>query len=180
MNKNILFYGVPGIGKTYITRKLSKKYNLPLIELDSLRKPLQIYSDLSSNPFLFYGTTEAYKAFGESTQGNIIKGLLSVRQAMETSVRELLSDINTRTIIEGAFLDPKYAIQYGEVLLLKQEDEQKHRQQFFENREDTEDNEKSFVVSRVLQDYLIKEASKYRVPQFSSMDLLKIQEYIQN
>lgn len=179
MNRNILFYGVPGVGKTYITRSLSSDLNLPLIELDSLREPLQQGKDILDYPFLFYGTTEAYKFFGEPTKENIIKGLISVREAMESAVKQNLNDLNNRFIAEGAFLDPAYAIDYGSVILLVQEDENKHRIQFFKNREDTEDNNKSFAVARLLQEYLIEESIKLGIPKFSSIDLTKIQEYIQ-
>lgn len=180
MDKNILFYGVPGVGKTYITRNLSTRLNLPLIELDTLRKSLQEVKNVSDYPFLFYGTTEAYKFFGEPTKENIIKGLISVRKAMENTVKQRLSNLNSKFIAEGAFLDPKFAIDHGDVILLVQENENKHRIQFFRNRENTKDNNKSFVVSRLLQEYLIDESFKLGIPKFSSMDLIKIQKYIQN
>ena len=180
MNKDILFYGVPGVGKTYITRSLSSDLNLPLIELDSLREPLQQGKDISNYPFLFYGTTEAYKFFGEPTKENIIKGLISVRKAMESAIKQTLDNQRSKFIAEGAFLNPAYAMGYGDVILLVQEDENKHRIQFFENREDTEDNNKSFVVSRLLQEYLIEESVKLGIPKFSSMDLVEIKKYIQD
>ena len=179
MNKDILFYGVPGVGKTYITRSLSSDLNLPLIELDSLREPLQQGKDISNYPFLFYGTTEAYKFFGEPTKENIIKGLMSVKKAMESTVRQNLNNLNSKFIAESAFLDPAYAMNYGYVILLVQEDENKHRIQFFKNRKDTEDNNRSFVVSGLLQEYLIKESIELDIPKFSSVDLTKIEEYIQ-
>ena len=178
MNNNILFYGVPGVGKTYITKELSNILNLPLIELDTFRGILQKGKKISDYPFLFYGTTEAYKSFGDPTEGNIIKGLISVRKAMENTVKQSLDSLKSRSVTEGAFLDPRYSINYGTVILLVQEDEGRHRTQFFKNRKNTEENNQSFIVSRILQKYLIEESVKLGVQQFSSIDLEKIKKYI--
>ena len=180
MNKNILIYGVPGVGKTYITRSLSTKTNTPLIELDTLRKPLQKGRNISDFPFLFYGTTEAYKFFGDLNRENVKRGLLSVRDTMNLPVVEVLTNLNEASIIEGAFIDPQNVASYGKILLLVQENETIHRKQFFKHREYSKDIEQSFIAARYLQEDLISEAVDLKIPKFSSKEFEEILRYTQS
>ena len=78
----IFIYGVPGVGKTYLSRKIHQQLDLPLIEADSLRKEAHRQYTKQQNPFVYLSTTDAYTEFGDQTDGNVIKGLLAVRHAM--------------------------------------------------------------------------------------------------
>lgn len=55
-NKSITFIGMPGTGKSYISNFLSKKYNLPVLELDSIIE--KQYDDTLPNIIKEYGESE--------------------------------------------------------------------------------------------------------------------------
>jgi 2-phosphoglycerate kinase len=176
MNKPIFIYGVPGVGKTYITRQLKEELKIPLIELDSIRNTFSDSKNIIDEPFLFYGTTEAYKVFGKHTKRNIVKGLKQIRLEMQPFVIEKLDSINPPYIAECAFLDPEYVNNIGKVILIRQKNRDKHRQQFFKNREKDKNNEIAFKVARILQRFLLKESKNFNISQYSSTEINKIEK----
>ena len=104
-SKKIFIYGVPGTGKTRFSELLGKQLHVPVIEADSIKKKARKNIPRSENPFLYVGTCLAYHHFGELSQENAIKGLLSVRNALREAVEQEVKNYPT-CIIEGAFLDP--------------------------------------------------------------------------
>ncbi len=66
-------------------------------------------------------------------------------------------------IVEAAFLDPEILSGLGELVLVVVRDEQKHRNQFFEHREEDANNIETFPATRIIQDYLIEEAQRYNI-----------------
>src|ERR1035437_10196656 len=99
----IAIYGVPGSGKTSLSRMWGEKYNLPVVEADGLRKNAQVGKRLEHDPFFFLPTTEAYKAIGECTAKNIIQGLREVRSAYRIFIDREIESNNGEIIIESAF-----------------------------------------------------------------------------
>jgi hypothetical protein len=67
-------------GKTYQSWKLSEEKNIPVLEADDLRASAQSDHTREEDPFVYLGTTEAYKKFGELNRENVIKGLLSCKE----------------------------------------------------------------------------------------------------
>ncbi|OGG06859.1 hypothetical protein A2872_00550 [Candidatus Gottesmanbacteria bacterium RIFCSPHIGHO2_01_FULL_42_12] len=142
----IFIYGVPGSGKTYYSKQLSKKLNVPHVEADKWVKKK-------------YGTCQAFKLFGPLNETNAIKGLLAVRGETRENVRKLLA--KNESIFEGAFLDPNDLTLLGKVILLVVPDEKQHRKQFYAHREKLLDfSGGEFRAARMIQDYLITEAKK--------------------
>ncbi len=169
MNRNNIFiYGVPGVGKTYTSKELQKQTGYETIELDFLRKKAQEGKTIETNPFVFLGTTEAYKAFGEPSENNIIKGLIKVREVLFPYIKYYLSNYAENYIAEAAFVSPQYALEKGIPILLVESNLTTHRKQFFANRNNTKEMEISFSVSRIIQKYLKKEAESLNIKIYES------------
>lgn len=161
--KNLIFlYGVPGSGKTHISRNMAAELHLPLFEADALKDELRKSTTKEKSPFLFLGTCQAYRQFGELNAEHAIKGLAAVRQALAGRVDEEIQK-HDEMIMEGAFLDPKLVQKYGRIILVITPDEQHHRKQFFEHRENTEANLQEFKAARIVQDFLINEAKDLQI-----------------
>lgn len=145
----IFIYGVPGSGKTYYSKQLSKKLNIPIIEADKKIKKK-------------YGTCQAFKKFGPLNITNAIKGLLAVRDETREWVRKLITESDF--ILEGAFLDPNDLNNFDKLILLVTTDEKQHKKQFLTHREKLLDfSGEEFKSARIIQDYLITEAKKLGV-----------------
>jgi 2-phosphoglycerate kinase len=164
MHSKIFLYGVPGVGKTYLSKKLAKIYKLPVIELDKLRIHAQEGKLIETDPFLFLGTTEAYKVFGKPTKQNILRGLNEVRDAFNPLINDSLDTVgNKQFIAESAFIKPDLYKNQGIVILIIQPDIDVHKKQFFTHRKNNEEMRKSFLAARVIQDYLQKEAKEKNI-----------------
>ena len=162
-DKKVFIYGVPGTGKTYLSKLLGKKLNLPVVEGDKIKSKLKQIVSKKQSPFLYLGTCQAYKEFGELNRENTIKGMLAVRSALSDAVADEIKD-RDNFILEGAFLDPNLLIKTGKVILLVVLDEARHKKQFLNHREkllDFTGNE--FKAARIIQDYFIDEAKKLGV-----------------
>jgi len=148
----IFIYGVPGAGKTYYSKILGKKLNLPVLEADKIKRQV--------SPFKSIKTCLAYKRFGALTLKNVIKGLLLVRDTYQRVVeKEILK--SSDFIMEGAFLNPNQLIKFGKPILLITSDENKHRSQFLKHREKLLDFQKNeFQAARMIQKYMIAEAKR--------------------
>ena len=157
---NIFIYGVPGVGKTHFSRILEKELNFPVIEADKIKKKARKNKSKREYPFLYLGTSQAYKQFGELNKTNAIKGLMAVRHALMENVGAEIRDSKS-TIIEGAFLDPNLLKKYGRVILLTTVDEQQHKKQFLQHREKLLDFKgEEFQAARLIQEFLIDEAKE--------------------
>ena len=157
MKKLIFIYGVSGSGKTYISRRISADLKLPLFEADTLKDGLRKLTTKEESPFLFSSTGQAYRYFGELNKDNVIKGLRAVREALAESVSKEIKGHN-EVIMEGAFLDPNSLKDLGKLILVITSDEERHRKQFFQHREESENNMDEFRSVRIIQDFLINEA----------------------
>lgn len=102
----ILIYGAPGAGKTTLSRLLHVQTGIQLYEGDYLREvklPKEIGK--SDDPFLYIGTKQAWRAYGELNAENARKGLLAVRRSMKPYIETELKD-RQDVIFEVSFLDP--------------------------------------------------------------------------
>jgi len=154
--QHIFLYGPPGSGKTYQSRKLSKEKDIPLWEADDLRATARSEHTREEDPFVYLGTTEAYKEFGELNRENVIKGLLAVRSAMWPFIERRAKGFES-LIIEAAFIDPFKAREYGDVRLVVEMDDKKYEGQFFKNRERTKETLDSFIAAKWIRDYMVGE-----------------------
>lgn len=145
MAQRYFIYGVPGVGKTYFSKKLREKTELPHIELDSIKEQNQP------------GTCQAYARFGELNEENAVRGLKFVRDLYRNKIKEVI-DIKQGGIFDAAFIDPNSVKSLGAVILIIALDEKLHREHFFVNRENTLDTIHEFQVARLVQEYLIQEA----------------------
>lgn len=170
----IFFYGVPGTGKTHLSKKLGKQLSLRVIEGDKLKKLARKNIPRSQNPFFYLGTCQAWQEFGPLNKENAIKGLLAVRQAFADFISQYLQNKES-FIFEAAFFDPNLVGNNDRVLrklsaksdhysLLITSDESQHRKQFYhhiEKRLNLKDTQ--FQATRMVQEYLIKEAKKLNI-----------------
>ncbi len=135
----------------------------PLVEGDNLRVLAQKDKTKKEAPFAYMGISGAFRKFGGLTEENVIKGLRAVRENMITYIEEEIKKYPHELILECAFLDPEQVINKGRVLLLTKMDEDGHRKQFFTHREENEKSLEHFKASRIIQDFLIKEAKNYPI-----------------
>jgi 2-phosphoglycerate kinase len=155
----IFIYGAPGSGKTTFSVELEKKFGYPLVEGDYLREAVaQKEKTQAEDPFVYFGTTEAFRKFGPLTEGNVIKGLKAVRASMAPYVAGEVSKHLDSFIFEAAFLDPNELNNLGRSVLVVTSDEEKYRRQYFKHREQNNKNQETFRAARMLQAYLLEEA----------------------
>ncbi len=164
----ILIYGAPGAGKTTSGQLLHAKTGIGLFVGDYLREvilPKEI--GLSNDPFLYVGTKQAWRNFGELNSKNVIKGLLAVRKSVRPYVERELAQ-RPDVIFEASFLDPQNT-KGDNLYLVVTPDEYKHRGQFFRERKKfhpqygSNELEEGFRASRLIQDYLLREAKGLNV-----------------
>jgi 2-phosphoglycerate kinase len=164
----ILIYGAPGAGKTTASKLLHEKLKVELYEGDYLREvvlPNEVGE--SDDPFLYVGTKQAWRQFGELNAENVVKGLKSVRKSMWPYIEKVLAQY-PEVIFEAAFLDPT-VFQHNKLYLVVTTDELKHREQFFRGRKyfhpqyGSNELEEGFQASRLIQDYLLAEAERLTV-----------------
>lgn len=159
----LLIYGAPGVGKSSTSRILSRQTNIKLFEGDYLREHVaQKDKTEAEDPFLYVGTKEAWHKFGELSENNVIRGLLAVRNSMRPYVKDELSK-HVDVIFEVAFLTPQDYNRLHPMFLLVTLDEERHRKQFFATRPVSDETENRFRASRIIQDYLLHEASSLHV-----------------
>ncbi len=165
MQKDKIFiYGAPGAGKTTFSVELQKKLGWPLVEGDYLREVMaQKEKTEAEDPFVYVGTKEAYRKFGELTEENVIKGLQAVRKSMAPYVEREVTKYPEKLILEAAFLDPWHLVDRGRLILVVTQDISKHEEQYFQHRERTQIHNESFQAARIIQDHLMQEADKYSV-----------------
>ncbi len=164
----ILIYGAPGAGKTTISRLLHAQTGIVLYEGDYLRE-VKLPNEVgkSADPFLYIGTKQAWRNFGELSPKNSIKGLLAVRKSLQPYVERELADLQG-VIFEASFLDPA-KFRSMELYLVVTHDENKHRKQFFKERKyfhpqyGSKELEEGFKACRFIQAYLVEEAQKLKI-----------------
>lgn len=132
---------------------------LPLFEADTLKDGLRKLTTKEESPFLFLGTCQAYRYFGELNDENVIKGLKAVRQALANILTEEVKKYD-EAVIEGAFLDPNLLKDNGKMILIVTTNEKQHKGQFFEHRDKNEANLEEFRATRIIQNFLTQEAKE--------------------
>jgi len=162
--KKIFIYGAPGVGKTTYSLKLKEDLGYPVVEADYLREVVaQKEKTKEEDPFVYVGTKEAFRNFGNLNQENVIKGLMAVRNSMAPYVGREVSKFVDSLIIEAAFLDPSILSTQGRMILVTAINEQVHHSQFFKNREQNSETIEGFAAARMLQEFLVEEAKRYSV-----------------
>ncbi len=154
---HILIYGAPGAGKTTTSKLWHKKTSIFLYEGDYLREVIaQKMESETKNPFLYVGTKQAWRKFGDLTVVNVEKGLLACRESMKPYLDKELAK-HDDIIFEAAFIEPA-AYPAAKLFLVITLNEEKHRKQFYEHRREDVETEEGFKASRIIQDLLIDEA----------------------
>mgnify|MGYP001599404984 CR=1 FL=1 len=139
--------------------KLHIELQYPLIEADTLRTVAHREKTKAEEAFVYLGTTEAWQQFGKPTPENVTKGLVAVRRAMRPYVSKEIEKFPNTLIMEAAFLDPHDLAGIGERILIVTTSEEQHQLQYFRHRERNSYHAEVFRVARILQEYLIQEAS---------------------
>ncbi|NTW14575.1 MAG: hypothetical protein HGA31_06150 [Candidatus Moranbacteria bacterium] len=156
---NIYIYGVPGSGKTTLSKMLGESLGRACYEADTVRAAAQAGKTFDSDPFYFLPTTEAYKAIGERTPENVINGLLQIRKSLGDIVEREVS-LREDAIIEASFLDPDRLMSSGRMLLLTIPSETLHRERFLVHRTEDSLTNGQFENARIIQEFLIAEADR--------------------
>jgi len=159
----IILYGASGSGKTSAAKELSKELGLPHLEADEIRKAGKKGKSPKTDPFFFLTTAEAYQALGPRTPENIIKGMLEVRNAYRDLILKEIATYAKGCIVEAAFLDPASLKTLGPIALIAVPSEERHRLLFFANRTEHPLNHGQLENTRILQNYLIEEATRLNI-----------------
>lgn len=160
---NILIYGAPGAGKTTTGRALQKQTGLELLEGDYLCEVVARGEKTEEeDPFLYCGTKQAWRKFGDLNEENVYKGLFAVRNSMKPYVTKELAKHDS-LILEASFLDPTAYKDEAKLFLLVTHDEDQHRKQFFKTRRENQETQEGFAATRIIQNYLVEEAAKLPV-----------------
>ncbi|EKD61973.1 MAG: hypothetical protein ACD_52C00327G0002 [uncultured bacterium] len=158
MTERIFIYGVPGVGKTRLSKIFGKNFNMPVVEMDRIKRKARKGKTKDRFPFLYLGTCKAYCKFGGLNKENTIKGLIAVRLALRKAVADEAKKY-TAAIFEGAFLDPYSLKRLGRPILLTTANEKRHRIQFLYHVDRLLDLKSSeFKSARMIQEYLTEEA----------------------
>lgn len=162
---NILFiYGAPGVGKTTYSLKVKEETGLPLIEGDYLREIVaQKEKTESEDPFAYVGTKEAFRKFGKFSEENVLRGLQAVRKSMNPYIIKEIAKFPKGVILEASFIDPHTFKDSQDLILVIASDEQRHRFQFFQHRDESQTNIEGFQAARIIQDYLLQESKSLPV-----------------
>ncbi len=159
--QRIFIYGVPGSGKTTIGRMLAARLGYRFVEADRVREHAHGSSPRPrQDPFLFLGTTEAWRPFGKLSHRTAVEGLMAVRDGLAPYVAAEIEHQREPFVLEAAFLRPRDVQRVGPVLLVVTEDEQTHESHFFEHRVRDQPTLEAFRAARMLQDYLTREAGQ--------------------
>lgn len=176
--RRIFLYGAPGVGKTFLSKLLRKQIHYHCIEGDYLREVVAKKEFTKrKKPFVHTGVKEAYRIFGELDKKNVIKGLKAVRRNMSPYILKEINQ-NDYLIMEASFIDPKITKKYGEIFLIVIKDLSLHKNNFFKGRIENNSTRGSFRASRIIQQFLIKEAKRLDIPLLSN-DLNRTPSLIQ-
>jgi len=157
--KQIILYGVPGTGKSSIARLCAAKLEIPFYEFDLLRSKLPLEA---KDPYLRMPSTLAWQLIGPLGKETAVKGFMRVRRALRPIVTRKLSDLTSDFVAEAAFVDPSID-QRGVALIILSSKEQ-HYSQFFVHRTSSPEADQQFKAARFIQDSLIDEAERLRIP----------------
>jgi len=166
----LYLYGVPGVGKTHLARRLSAQTDAGLFEADALRDLALSQAAGPHDPALDRGTTEAYRLYGAPNPENILRGLTDVRAALSPWLVARLRDHPDAAITEAAFLEPASLLAWGQPCLLCCPRLRQHARRFFRHRPWRFSSLRSFWVARRLQLLLLTEAHRLGIPVVCTAD----------
>lgn len=117
--------------------------------------------------------------YGQFSVAHVIHGLLAVRAAMNPYVLEIIGQTQTKSVIEGAFLNPSVLTQFTNGILVTRKNEKPHRLQFLIHRPN-QTSSTSYQASRIIQTYLLSEAKQLHIQSIESDYTLNKVEIVQN
>jgi len=186
-----LIGGSPRGGKSILSRKLSKKLNVPYISTDTLRLVvLPYFKDRDKNfPFIkMYDSTTIDKFFQKYSGQEQLRADLKEARSTWLGIKSLIDYLlicKMDYIIEGIHLLPSFVKQYRgnkdvKIVFLTKLDEEKIYQGLFKNKHNSDwlmDNAKSKetirIAAKAMSEYgrfFLKETGKYDFRCFNTED----------
>jgi 2-phosphoglycerate kinase len=173
----ILLGGASYIGKSTLSLKLGNKLNISqIVDLDVIRAILRAERTYDEDPYLYFCSTTAWKYKGRETKSNVINSFIRYSKSLEKSVKIIIDrsyELGKPTIIEGVHLIPTMYREYGNrinfyrFMLTAQRDLHfaniAARKEEFGGRSVIRFYER-FSKARIINDYLIADAYKNRIP----------------
>ncbi len=170
-NYAVIIYGINSVGKSVQSQLLIKE--IAVCELQSTDNLIKIYKHL--NPESLYvkeTSSSSWKIFGKKNDENIIKGFNGNRNLIMDYIGTLIDRIPNEKlsiIFEGVHFNPEIISNHSNVkvipILLTLQDENIHRERIIEKAQGRKELEErlldSIRTSRIIQDFLIKEAQDH-------------------
>ncbi|MEK6879902.1 MAG: hypothetical protein AABY22_09860 [Nanoarchaeota archaeon] len=188
MNNNpkiILIGGTSYIGKSTISLQLGFTLNIKqIVDIDTIRDVLRGELSKKQSPYLHYCSTTAWQyTTKEMTKKDLTQGYEKYCKIMLPHVRRIIKVaklMGKDTIIEGVHIIPKlyknYTKRRNVYLIILKASEENHWENLKRRREEfrgkrMEKYKKRFPYARIIQDYLISEAKKYKIDLINNEEI---------
>ena len=185
--------GVPGMGKTSYAAHIAKEFGIGIVMSgDYLREFLKTgVQEGSDRDILRYSVYDAWQAFGEKTDENIIKGYLKqgeiVNRGMDALVHRAVVN-GESVVIESLYFIPEQVKALKEDGIVKfyiyMSDAEKHRQRLLERSKYTHPLSpgdrlvREIATYRKIMDYSTRVAMEIGIKVFDSKDYFKTRDEI--
>lgn len=181
MDKIILIGGAPTVGKSYVADKIARELNLPWISTDTIREQMRKVLKKKDYPNLFYYANATAKMaeehLGKTSAKQIVKNCNAESVDVWNGVMSLMGEVSGSLIIEGVAILPRLVKglkiknkQFKTIFLVDENVERIRNVVFTRGLWDDADKypdgvkEKEVAWVLAFNEYIIKEAGKYRLP----------------
>jgi 2-phosphoglycerate kinase len=181
--------GYAGTGKSTIANIITQKLNFAnILPTGIVRSFEKKFTSAQQNPSLFMHTFDLHLISKDESDDSIINLFLDQAKPICETINHSIQFISSEKqhyIIDGNHILPKYIHQNEDVILIefymKVSNPKVHKSMLEGPTHNRNIGEKQFRTSRIIHDYIVKEATQYKKPIFEFSDgPIKALELIDN